>query len=255
MEGEGDIMLVECSLNEAIIDLLEEDLISNLNIFGILENSKNIKIYVDDLSFPTGVVVNDGYFNYVYTKNDDFIEEIIKHISKEKGEYGFSGVKSDIAEKIKSRFELEWENPCTLYYYDKKAVECKNIKSNVCSVKIEDADVVDEYYTYRDESTIQSIKDSISNRMSRCVYKDGELASWLLTHKDNSLGPIFTREEYRKEGYAIDVTLSLIDELVKAGKIPYFQVVKGNFASDKLAKKCGFKPHGSCQWFGVTVSR
>lgn len=246
-------MLLESSLNDKIINLLKEDVISNQNIFGILENSNNYKLYVDDEISPTGVVVNNGYHNYIYTKNDGFVDEIIEYLSSRKGEYGFSGINSEIAKKIKSRFEIEWENPCTLYYYPSKEIDTSKIKTKVCSVRLEDCEIVDRYYTFRDEESIFSIKESIKNRSSRCVYKDGNLVSWLLIHKDNSLGPMFTKDEYRKEGYAIDVTLSLVDEIVKEGKIPFLHVVKGNFASDRLAEKCGFKEYGDCEWFGIIV--
>lgn len=246
-------MILECKLNDNIINLLKEDLIWNQNIFAILENSKDFRVFVDDEVFPTGVVVNDGYYNYIYTKNDHFIEDVIEYLRYRKGAYGFSGVNIDLAKKIKSEFEIEWESPCTLYYYPNKTIDIDKIKIDICSVRLEDAYIIDKYYTYRDDDSIDEIKESIKNRLSRCVYKDGELASWLLMHKDNSLGPMFTKKEYRKEGYAIDVTLSLINELLKNKKIPFLHVVKGNFASDRLAKKCGFIELGDCDWFGIIV--
>lgn len=246
-------MIFESDLTDNIIKLLKEDIIANQNIFGILQNCNNYKIYVDDKILPTGVVVNNGYHNYIYTKNDSFVDEIIGYLGSRKGEYGFSGINSKVAKKIKSKFEIEWENPCTLYYYPCKNIDTSKIKTKVSSVRLEDSEVVDSYYTYRDEESIYSIKEAIRNRASRCVYKDGDPVSWLLIHKDNSLGPMFTKEAYRKEGYAIDVTLSLVEELLKDDKIPYLHVVKGNFASNKLAEKCGFKEYGECEWFGIIV--
>ncbi|MGL5345845.1 MAG: GNAT family N-acetyltransferase [Peptostreptococcaceae bacterium] len=246
-------MLYESELNVNIKKLLYKDLISNLNIIGILENQENTKIYVDDINYPTGIVVNIGYLNYMYTENEKFTDKVIDYISNNKGEYGFSGVKSEIAKKIQSRFKVEWKNPCTLYYYDNNKYIRSSIKDNVCSLSVDYAEIVNNYYTFKDEDSLFEIKESILNRVSKCVFKEGELASWLLIHKDNSLGPMFTREEYRKEGYAVDITLSLVDEILDQGKIPYLQVEKGNYASEKLAEKCGFKQYGNCEWFGIRV--
>ena len=246
-------MIYESELNANIKKLLDKDLISNLNIIGILENQENAKIYVDDINSPTGIVVNIGYLNYIYTENENFTDMVIDYISSNKGEYGFSGVKSEIAQKIQSKFKVEWKNPCTLYYYDKNKDTRSSIKENVCNLSVDNAEIVNNYYTFKDEDSLLEIQESILNRVSKCIFKEGELASWLLVHKDNSLGPMFTKSEYRKEGYAIDITLSLVDEILSQGKIPYLQVVKGNYASEKLAEKCGFKQYGNCEWFGIRV--
>ncbi|MGL5330960.1 MAG: GNAT family N-acetyltransferase [Peptostreptococcaceae bacterium] len=247
-------MLYECDLNENIINFLKQDLIQNLNIFGVLENSKEAKLYTDDKVNPNGALVNNGYFNYMYTKNDEFIEEVLKTLEKGE-EYGFSGVSTYIANKIKPRYEIEWQNLCGLYYYDKnteiKIVEDKSI--NTSSINIEDAEIVNDYYTYKGEDSIHFIKEAISNRPSRCVYKDKEIVSWLLIHEDNSLGPMYTKSEYRNENLATYVTINLIKELIKNNKTPYLHIVKGNKASDKLATKCGFKLYGECDWFGIVI--
>lgn len=246
-------MLVQTNFNDNLKNLLEEDLITNLNIFGIIENSKDAKIYVDDINEPTGVVVNNGYFNYMYTNNDKFIDEVIDYLSNNKGEYGFSALKSEIADKIKDKFEVEWESVCSLYYYRDKNVDTSKIKSDVTSVMIDHDYVVNEYYTFKDDESIHGIRDSIYNRLSSCVYKDGKLASWLLLHEDNSMGPMYTKEEYRKEGYAMDVTLDLLDKLVKNNKIPFLHIIKDNIASHGLAKKCGFEEYSTVKWFGIIV--
>ncbi|MGL6105227.1 GNAT family N-acetyltransferase [Romboutsia sp.] len=244
-------MFYETKLTQSVCGLLSQDKVTNLNILGIVENSKEAKIYVDDEKSPTGVLVNDGYFNYIYTEKDEFIDLALKEFFSEKGEYGFSGVKSKIANKIKNRYEIQWANPCTLYYYPHKNVEFENVKSNTRGLNIEEAQTVDEYYTFKDEESIYAIKESIENRPSVCVLKDGELASWLLTHKDNSLGPMYTREEYRKEGYAVDLTLALVDKQINKNITPYLHIENANTPSHKLAKKCGFKAYGHCEWFGI----
>lgn len=246
-------MFIQTDFTRKVKSLLEEDLIINLNIFGIIENSKNTKILVDNIDNPSGVVVNNGYLNYIYTNNDEFIDKIIDYLSNNKGEYGFSALRNDIAKKIKNKFEITWNNECLLYYYNKKTVNTSNIKYKVSNVSIEDDYVVNEYYTFKDDESIHEIRDSIYNRASSCVYKNGKLASWLLIHDDNSMGPMYTKEEYRKEGYAVDVTLDLVNKLLKNNKIPFLHIVKGNEESYSLAKKCGFVEHCRVDWFGIIV--
>lgn len=246
-------MLYETKLTNSVRDFLLQDEINNLNIFGILENVDDTKIYVDNIENPSGVIVVEDYFNYIYTENDEFIELVIDEFFSKSGEYGFSAVKSEIANKIKNRFELQWENPCTLYYYPNKNIDLKNINSEIRNLKIEEANIVDDYYTFKDEDSIFEIKESIKNRPSVCAIKNGELASWLLIHDDNSFGPMYTKEEYRKEGLAVDLTLALVDKQLKNHKIPFLHIINENDASHKLAKKCGFERYGYCDWFGIVV--
>lgn len=244
-------MFIQSDFNNKVRCLLEEDKIMNLNIFGIIENCEDAKIYVDSIENPTGVLVNNGYMNYIYTNNDEFIDNVIDYIRDNKGEYGFSALRYDIAQRIKDKFKITWNNVCKLFYYEGKHVDVGNIKSEVSSVRIEEDYVVNEYYTFKDEDSIHAIRDSIYNRPSSCVYKNGKLASWLLIHDDNSMGPMFTKEEYRKEGYAVDVTLNLIDKILKNNKVPFLQIVEGNHASYKLAQKCGFVEYAIVDWFGI----
>lgn len=246
-------MFIETDFTNKVKALLEEDLITNLNIFGVIENCNEAKILVDDINNPSGVVVNNGYLNYIYTNNDEFVDKVIDYLSNNKGEYGFSALRYDIAQKIKGKFEMTWGNVCSLYYYNKNTVDKSKIKAEVTDVKIEDDYVVNEYYTYKDDSSIHDIRNSIYNRVSSCVYKNGKLASWLLIHDDNSMGPMYTKEEFRKEGYAVDATLDLVNKLLKNNKIPFLHIVKGNEASYRLAKKCGFVEHGTVDWFGIIV--
>jgi hypothetical protein len=65
------------------------------------------------------------------------------------------------------------------------------------------------------------------------------------------MGIMYTKEEYRRKGYAIDVTIDLAKQIIDAGKIPFIQIVQGNGMSPGLAKKCGFVESGKADWFGI----
>ena len=71
-------MLIQTENSKVIIDFLRKDLIINLNILGILKNKSEVKIYVDDVINPQGVWVNNGYFNYIYSKNEKFLNDFIE---------------------------------------------------------------------------------------------------------------------------------------------------------------------------------
>lgn len=243
-------MLIKTVSSKAIMDFLKKDLLINLNNIGIIENVPEAEIYVDDVDNPKGVFVCNGYMHYMYTKEDSFIDEVMETFIKD-GWFGFAGVEQSISDKIKNMFRVDWSNPCTLYYLPSGNLDLSLIKNPVRSVDINDAKIVDKYYEFRGEGSIDRITNDIKYRPSSAVYIDGEMVCWVLVHEDNSMGIMYTREEYRRNGYAVDVTIDLSDKIIKSGKVPYLQIIERNNMSPGLANKCGFVPCGKVEWFGI----
>jgi hypothetical protein len=256
MDLQGDMIMEKLILNSSNIikvkDFIEKDKIYNLNIKGIIQNIKECDIYVNDIKNIRGVLLNRGYFNYIYTENKGFIEDIKINFIK-KGEYGFSGVRADIAEEIKKGYNLNWENNCNLYYYPDLSIDTSRIQGSPKDLKPENAKEVDDYYTYRGDFSINEIENDILNRPSSCIYEGNDLASWVLTHEDNSMGIMYTKEKYRGKNYALYVSLDLTDKILKRGNIPYLHIVESNKMSPGLAVKTGFKKYGEVSWFGIEV--
>jgi hypothetical protein len=250
MEGEEN-MIIKTELSRSIIGFLNQNLIINLNIIGFLENEPDADIYVDNKESPTGVVARKEYFSYIFTENDRFLDEALNTLYKD-GFYGFSGVYRPLAQKIRKRFVIEWESRCALYYYPKTKLDLSMIKNVVQPVEIKDAETIDYYYTFKDGTSLQRIKTDLEKRHSSAVYVNGDIASWVLIHNDNSMGIMYTKEEYREKGYAVDVTIDLTNKILKSGRIPFLQIIEGNDMSPGLANKCGFIHDGIfSDWFGI----
>lgn len=244
-------MIIKTSLGKPIYEFLNKNKIINLNLIGFLENVPDAEIYVDNEAHPTGVVARKGYFSSLYTENDAFLNEVLDTLYKD-GFYGFRAVYRPIAEKIRNRFLVNWESLNALYYLPAKEVDLSLIKNTVRSIDIKDAEIINHYYTYKDETSLDRIKDDIENRPSSAIYVDGDIASWVLIHNDNSMGIMYTKEEYRGRGYAVDVTIDLADRILKSGRVPFLTIVDGNYMSPGLAKKCGFIHEGVfTDWFGI----
>jgi hypothetical protein len=245
-------MIIKTSFGKPINEFLNKNKIINLNLIGFLENVPDAEVYVDNEANPTGVVARKGYYSSLYTENDDFLNEVLDTLYKEDGFYGFRAVYRPIAEKIRSRFLVNWESLNALYYFPLNEVDLSRVKNQVRPIDIKDAEIINHYYTYKDEVSLEKIKDDIENRPSSAIYVDGEIASWVLIHNDNSMGIMYTREEYRGRGYAEDVTLDLTNKILNSGHTPFLTIVDGNNMSPGLAKKCGFIHEGVyTDWFGI----
>lgn len=243
-------MIIKTKPSKAIVEFLNKNKIVNLNIIGVIENEPEAEIYVDNEASPKIVLVRHEYFNYIYTEEDELLEEMLEALFKDNF-YGFSGVYRPLAEKMRNKYLVNWESRCTLYYLPKENLNLSLIKNPVKSIDLKDAEVVDEFYTYRHPGSIEEIKKDILNRPSSAVYVNDDIASWVLVHKDNSMGIMYTKEEYRKKGYAVDASMDLASKIIDQGKIPFLQIVQSNTMSPGLATNCNFVKHGYADWFGI----
>lgn len=156
-----------------------------------------------------------------------------------------------MAEKIQQRFTVCWDEPCSLYYLPPDRLQPGLAGERTESVRLEDAPVIDRYYVYQDEHSLAAVREDILYRPSAAVYIDGNIVSWVLVHNDNSMGILFTREEFRGRGYGLAATATLARKLAEAGKIPFLQIHINNRMSPGIARKCGFIQHGWVNWFCI----
>ncbi len=251
MEGKED--MIRTAADQKVFDFLDRNKIINLNIRGIIHNNPDAEIYVDDENGIKGILVRNGFFYSLYTEQEDILNHFLDKISQDQDYIGFSGVHRPVTEMILKRFRLDWRNPCDIYYLPVERYDPGLRKNPTQPVRLEDAEIVDKFYTFRSETSLEQIKKDISLRHSSAVYVNGEIASWVLTHDDNSMGIMYTREEYRRRGFAVDVTIDLAGKIIKSGHIPFVQILESNTQSPGLALKCGFVKAGKCDWFGVEV--
>lgn len=244
-------MLIKINNLNIAIDFLKQKFLVNENIIGIIENVPWAEVFVDDIENPTGVlVIKDDYMHFVYTEDDKFIDNICANYFNE-GYFGLSGIEGKLAEKIRQRYLLGWESRCTLYYMPKESLDLSLKKNSTERIRIQDAETVDKFYQYRNPWSLETIKRDIANRPSSAIYIDDEIVCWVLIHDDNSMGIMYTKEEHRRKGYAIDVTIDLAQQIIESSKIPFIQIVQGNGMSPGLARKCGFVEAGKADWFGI----
>lgn len=245
-------MIIKTMPSLEVIDFLKKDYIVNLNILGILENEEDCEIYVDSLKNPKGVLVRLGYFNYIYTQSDEFLEEILTK-KFQKGSFGFSGIKEEISDKIKGKYNLDWENRCSLYFLKEENLNTSLIKNQIRPIDIKDAPIINDYYEFKGDKSLQRIEQDILKRPSSGVYINKELVSWVLVHNDNSMGIMYTKKEHRNKNYALEVTIDLAKKILESGKIPFLHIIDSNKMSPSLASKAGFTKHSYVNWFGISI--
>ncbi len=245
-------MIIKTEDSKVIREYFKKYELETLNLAGIIDNVRDAEIYTDSLENPTGILVRFKYFNYLHTENKTFLDEIFTEVFPP-GKYGFAGTSRFISEDIKSRYLNDWENDCDFYYIPVENYPMLSLNNKVKSIDIKDAEFIDYNYNHRNSHTLDEIQFAIENRPSSAMYIDDKIVSWVLVHEDGSLGIMYTLEEYRGKGYALDVAADLSQKIINTGKIPFLQIISTNTMSPGLAKKIGFVKKFEADWFGIII--
>lgn len=245
--------MVKTVCQKSILGFLKQNYIMNMNIIGIMTNVPQAEIYVDNETAPKVVVVRNGYMNHIYFKEEAVLDDVCRELFHKTAFYGFSGVQCHLAEKIKQRYSVNWEGHCRLYCLLTKDVQNEQIKNKVQPIDIKDAETIDQYYTFRNERSLDKIKKDILERPSSAIYVDGEIVAWMLVHEDDSMGVLYTKEGHRRKGYASDIVLDLAGKRLQGGKVPFLHMREENTKAHGLPEKCGFVQCGYGEWFGIVV--
>ena len=239
--------------NKAAIEYLERDKYTNLNTLGFLSNSDEAEIYLYNGGTENGVIVGDKEqdFFFLNTHDTGFLREFWEIIPP--GHKCFSGVQEPIARIFMADKKAVWQNPCKVFALKGEFKRPEDTLYTVESLTLADAEEVDRYYTYRSEESLDRIRENIARFDSTCIRVNGQLASWSTVHtEDRSMGPLYTKEEYRGQGMAEAVSSRLMEKLIAKHIIPYVQIIKHNNASLHLAGRLkGLEYSHDCIWFGI----
>jgi len=215
-----------------------------LNIKGVIKNT-DYEVYTDDIENPKGIWIKDRYFNFLYSRDNGFIEDFSSSIKDDF--FGFSGTTIEAYKYFLEHELIQWKNTCIQYHFTGGKFDVEALES----LKVSDADYVNDHYEYKNDDSLDKIKEAILNRPSGCIRVNGVLVSFVMLHDDDSIGYMYTLPEYRGKGYAYKLTMDIVNKTIDSGRLPYIQIVEGNHKSEQLALKAGFVKHGTVEWFGV----
>jgi len=242
------------TIYDNIIKYLQKDRCINLNALSYLKYDADVYIYNDDIE--NGVVIGAQRQNFFFlaTCNKGFLDEFWKYLTA--GHKMFSGVPKSIADVMLAGREPVWHSPCKVFIHNGTPIFEPSPDFIIERLTLDDAEEVDEYYTYKSDSSINRIRESIGKADSVCIRIDGTLAAWCLVHmEDGSLGPLYTKAEFRGRGLAEAVATRLMRQLADKDMPIYVQIADDNVASLALIKKIdGLEFSHDCVWFGLDKS-
>ena len=239
-----------------IEQLLKEYPLETINVAGRMKNNGGAFLYLFDEEKPKGFLQEDDGWYALFSKEKEELQRFLREFSFPERVH-FSGVPLDIAEVILKSFpgyEEDWKEPCFLYYLpkEKHSDYLKGAGEPLESISEKDIDRVNHFYTYKGEGSREYLLECIQKRPSSLIRNEkGEPVSWALVREDHSMGVMYTVEEHRKKGLAMEISRDLIRKVIRTGSIPYVHIVETNTASCKLAEELGMIRWGKILWFGM----
>ncbi|KYQ88403.1 hypothetical protein DLAC_11104 [Tieghemostelium lacteum] len=122
---------------------------------------------------------------------------------------------------------------------------------NIQPLTIEDAEVVNDHWKYKNSISLQYMRWACNNGISVGYRLDGKLVSWIIFCNDGSIGNLYTLEEYRGRGLAKKIVSKIILNVIDRNMTPYLYIHVDNEASNSLFDSLGFKNDILVKWSGI----
>ncbi|OQX93129.1 MAG: hypothetical protein B6I17_04140 [Tenericutes bacterium 4572_104] len=233
--------------NQEILEFLNRDQIKNIIIINQINKGSKFKSfkYKNSMMFRFEKSKEDSFRVHFSCSNELELTELMKNLTPD--DKYFACVERWIVPYISKDKKENFNEACHKFYLPNH-IKIEEPTTKVQTIKIEDAEIVNDRWHYKDDSSLDYIKTRIREGVTGAVYDDGKIIAWCITHSDGSLGSMFVEEEYRKKNYASSITSYMVTELRKEKKIPFLFVVEGNDKSLHLSRKFGFEEVGKVNW-------
>ena len=241
--------------NSEIIKFLQKNENINTNILGCLRNNADADVMLFDNNLDNGIIVRaEVYYGdlfFIATDNEDFLGQFWAGLPR--GHAEFSGVYQPFADLFLRDKEVLWSSPCKTFVFNGDTVPFADCPYPDEALQQEDAEEVDEYYTYKHDHSLLQFRKDIACQPSSCIRINGVLASWCLVHsQDGSMGPLYTKEEFRGQGLGKITGSRLMAKVLAEGQKPFLQISQSNDAALDLVEKMGGMAYShDCMWFGI----
>ncbi len=229
--------------HEAIKQLIRNE-VYNLSIIGYINENPLERLIRMGNSLLVQGSEGDKWI-YLYGEDEKEFADLIKNINAENKYFGALD-DWQISHLTKSR-KTDWLIDAYQYHFpqDKEIPENK-IETQRLTTK--DTEYIISQSIYKGMLSVKYLNERIERSVSAGIYEGGKLVAWALTHDDSSLGSMHVIEEYRRRGFAKEITTSLIRQCRAIGKIPFLQCEDKNIPAQKLVEGMGFVKDRSVSW-------
>ncbi len=229
--------------------LSEEPVVNSYQLARLHENGS--ELFMDDESDPAGVLILKGE---IATLRGSFeaAKDLLEGALERNKEYRLHSLDPNSYKAAQKVLEIEEDDRST-WHLQRRYEEVDEIGNEVDPLDGEDAETINEYWGVSNEDSTDYIKERIEKGPAYGIRSGEELVAWCLTHyvTDSTMmfGMLHVKEEWRRRGFAKDLTRALCKESEERGLVPSVEIFKDNEASLSLAQSLGFEIRADHHWF------
>lgn len=242
-------------------------------IESVIEGKLKGRIFADKKVNPETIAIITN-FNWIYVignqeseifKNQ-FCNFIINDLTSKSEHFAWFGLSEYWQHKLAEVFGENVKSfPRVKYVLDKEKYRMKNSCANLPEgyrIQQIDSNLVDKVSVFFDGIKMfwETNENFLKNSFGFCILHENDVVSAcqaLAITEDICEIDVFTKDGFRGKGLAYFIGLAFIEHCLKQGLEPYWETVRANRSSCRLAEKLGFieiKEYLLYAWFKIIQS-
>lgn len=246
-----------------VVPLLQAEPLASLKLQGTLHYGAVDEIRVDNLTYPSAVVLRSGVFYEVFGVDAGATHRVLKELDWSTP-LAFSAVWEPLVAIVADCGRVHWEHTCTQY----QLPESETLEDELFAIRGEDAHLVQPseedvgvilgHWPPGSSSAptdLAHIRERVATGMTSGWVEDHHLVSWAMIHPDGSLGYLHTLPDYRGKGIDRRVLADLALKVWNTGHTPYAHITCDD-APAPLLEELGLMRHPDrFYWLGMRPRR
>lgn len=228
----------------SIIKKLNNDPIRNCNLIGFIEDNEILRVE-EFLNSCLVQGISDRVWTYFSSTSDEEFRHLIGILNDE--ELNFAVIEDWMTPILYEKFKLDIELTTMKLFFPHDTV-IPELTMDIVPLSPDQAEAIYNNYSYQQFTKPEYIRDRIIKGGGGAIFDDKTLAGWVLTHDDGAIGLLHVMDEYRRRGFAQELTYYQIQKVRDKGRVPFVHIEESNFKSMNLTKKIGFKEYKIIYW-------
>ena len=216
---------------------------------GILENGE-YEDYIYD-STNNSICIYNGNKIYFGGQNYDILNMAVLKLLDKFSVCRFSFIDPETHRYIKEKYRLVQSELFDAYYLRDSNII---VDESISRVKYEDIPVICSHSIYVDDTIKERVEGNITKRFSAGIYVENKLISWALIHANNTIGPVYTIQDYRNRGYGKKVVCAVSNRLLLQNYYPIVTISNDNIEAKHLFSSLNFTRYCSYYWLSIIKS-
>jgi len=231
-------------MNSDLSSLINKNPIQNIACKGFFSNYPVEDYYIEkDSTIIFGK--SDHLWAHIVSRSKSELSSLLSNYHT-KANYYFS-VEEWMISLILNYGISDWIITTNRYILDAN-VMIDSLKTETSQIDESNSPYIYENSDYQKYTSIEYIDDRLAKDISAGIWVKKQLVAWGFTHDDGALGFLHVLNEFRKNGYGIDILNSLIKERKKTKKTIFVNIVPENIPAINLVEKIGFKFDRKVSW-------